>query len=35
MRNGDLGYNKDQILILKNPGIGDSTLTSAIPLLPE
>ena len=26
MRNGDLGYNKDQILILKTPGIGDSTL---------
>lgn len=26
MRNGDLGYNKDQILIIKTPGIGDSTL---------
>ena len=30
MRNGDLGYNKDQVLIIKTPGIGDSTLGSKI-----
>ena len=26
MRNSDLGYNKDQVLVFKTPGIGDSTI---------
>ena len=30
MRNGDLGYNKDQVLVIKTPGIGDSTLFSKL-----
>jgi len=26
MRNSDLGYDKDQVLVIRTPGIGDSTL---------
>jgi putative ABC transport system permease protein len=30
MRNTDLGYDKDQVLVIKTPGIGDSTLPAKL-----
>jgi putative ABC transport system permease protein len=30
MRNGDLGYDKDQVLVIKTPGIRDSTIESKV-----